>query len=82
MLRSKKRWIQEETSNQETISLLAEELKLAPIVASLLMKRGYHTSEEAKAFLFDDNNDFHDIVNFFSFISPACLATETNVPEL
>ncbi|MEK4442608.1 single-stranded-DNA-specific exonuclease RecJ [Niallia sp. FSL K6-0077] len=60
MLRSKKRWIQEETSNQETISLLAEELKLAPIVASLLMKRGYHTSEEAKAFLFDDNNDFHD----------------------
>lgn len=60
MLRSKKRWIQEETSNKENILLLAEELKLAPIVASLLLKRGYHTPEEAKAFLFDDNNDFHD----------------------
>jgi len=60
MLRSKKRWIKEEAPNKEKASELAEELKIAPIVASLLIKRGYHTTEEAKAFLFDDNNEFHD----------------------
>ncbi|MCB5235671.1 single-stranded-DNA-specific exonuclease RecJ [Niallia circulans] len=60
MLRSKKRWIKEEAPNKEKASELAEELKIAPIVASLLIKRGYHTAEEAKAFLFDDNNEFHD----------------------
>ncbi|MED3794831.1 single-stranded-DNA-specific exonuclease RecJ [Niallia alba] len=60
MLRSKKRWIKEEAPNKEKAFELAEELKIAPIVASLLIKRGYHTAEEAKAFLFDDNNEFHD----------------------
>ncbi|MCM3360748.1 hypothetical protein ACTQ5K_05405 [Niallia sp. Sow4_A1] len=60
MLRSKKRWIQEEIPNKEKASVLAEELKISPIVASLLLKRGYHTTQEAKAFLYDDNNEFHD----------------------
>ena len=60
MLRSKKRWIKEEAPNKEKASELAEELKIAPLVASLLIKRGYYTTEEAKAFLFDDNNEFHD----------------------
>lgn len=60
MLRSKKRWIKEEAPNKEKASELAEELKIAPLVASLLIKRGYYTTEEAKAFLFDDKNEFHD----------------------
>lgn len=60
MLRSKKRWIQEEVPNKESASVLAEELKISPIVASLLLKRGYQTTQEAKAFLFDDNNEFHN----------------------
>lgn len=60
MLRSKKRWIQEEIPNKETTAKIAEALNIAPILASLLVKRGYDTAEEAKAFLFDGNNEFHD----------------------
>ncbi|SLL32528.1 Uncharacterized protein conserved in bacteria [Mycobacteroides abscessus subsp. abscessus] len=60
MLRSKKRWIQEEIPNKESAAVIAEELKISPIVASLLLKRGYQTTQEAKAFLFDDNNEFHN----------------------
>ena len=60
MLRSKKRWMEEEIPHKEKASVLAEELKIAPIVASLLLRRGYHTLEEAKAFLFDNKDEFHD----------------------
>lgn len=59
MLQSKTRWIVRDT-NKEKEALLVKELKIAPLVASLLVNRGMDTVELARSFLFDDELDFHD----------------------
>jgi single-stranded-DNA-specific exonuclease len=59
MLKSKTRWIVR-PSSQEKVQALVEELNVTPLVASLLINRGFETLESASAFLFDDQVDFHD----------------------
>jgi single-stranded-DNA-specific exonuclease len=59
MLKAKTRW-DILTNDHEKIELLSNELNIAPLVASLLISRGFNTIETAKAFLFTENQDFHD----------------------
>ncbi len=59
MLQAKTRW-DILTNDNEKIDLLSKELNIAPLVASLLVSRGFDTVETAKAFLFTETQDFHD----------------------
>ena len=59
MLKSKTRWIVQ-TSNHEKMSELVEKLKISPLVASLLVNRGLDDPAKARAFLFNENKEFHD----------------------
>ncbi len=59
MLKPKARWkIKEQTSSQ--IDGLVNELKIAPLVAKLLLNRGFDTVETAKKFLYKDEMVYHD----------------------
>ena len=58
MLHSKSRWITEKKDNNNA-AILAEQLKITPLVASLLVKRGYDSLEKAKEFLYSID-EFHD----------------------
>ncbi|OCA91225.1 single-stranded-DNA-specific exonuclease RecJ [Bacillus sp. FJAT-27225] len=58
MLQSKTRWIVREY-DQDKAKKLAEELKISPLVSSMLINRGVDTSESARSFLFG-GEDFHD----------------------
>lgn len=59
MLRSKSRWIVRQ-SNEEKIQQLQQELAISPLVASLLINRGIETVEDAKSFLYTNDQSFHD----------------------
>ncbi len=59
MLKSKTRWKVRE-ANQEKISSLRTELKISPLVASLLVNRGFETVADANNFLFTNKQSFHD----------------------
>ncbi|MFJ5715497.1 single-stranded-DNA-specific exonuclease RecJ [Neobacillus sp. NPDC093127] len=58
MLKSKSRWIVR-SSDHNLVKLLAQELKITPLVASLLVNRGLETEESARCFLFG-KDEFHD----------------------
>jgi single-stranded-DNA-specific exonuclease len=58
MLKSKTRWIVRE-SDQQLVKTLENELKITPLVASLLINRGLDTAQSARYFLFG-NEQFHD----------------------
>ncbi|MFF2447682.1 single-stranded-DNA-specific exonuclease RecJ [Neobacillus sp. NPDC058068] len=58
MLKSKSRWIVR-SSDHNLVKMLADELKITPLVASLLVNRGLDTVESARYFLFG-KDEFHD----------------------
>ena len=39
---------------------ISREINVSPLVASLLVNRGLENPEEARAFLFSENQEFHD----------------------
>ncbi|HEY4551507.1 MAG TPA: single-stranded-DNA-specific exonuclease RecJ [Bacillus sp. (in: firmicutes)] len=59
MLQSKTRWIVR-SSNNEKITQLVDEIHVTPLVASLLVNRGLDNPEEARAFLFNEKQEFHN----------------------
>jgi single-stranded-DNA-specific exonuclease len=58
MLKSKTRWIVRK-SDQQLVKTLVNELKITPLVASLLINRGLDTASSARYFLFG-KEQFHD----------------------
>lgn len=58
MLHPKSRWITEKKDNNNA-AILADQLKITPLVASLLVNRGYDSLEKAKKFLYSID-EFHD----------------------
>ncbi|MEH7273635.1 single-stranded-DNA-specific exonuclease RecJ [Neobacillus vireti] len=58
MLKSKTRWIVRK-SDQQLIKTLENELKITPLVASMLINRGMDTVDSARYFLFG-KEQFHD----------------------
>ncbi|MFJ7727068.1 single-stranded-DNA-specific exonuclease RecJ [Neobacillus sp. NPDC097160] len=58
MLKSKTRWIVRSSDNN-LVNLFANELKITPLVASLLVNRGLDTVDSARYFLFG-KDEFHD----------------------
>ncbi|WP_248737434.1 single-stranded-DNA-specific exonuclease RecJ [Neobacillus rhizosphaerae] len=58
MLKSKSRWIVP-SSDHHLVKMLENELKITPLVASLLVNRGLDTVESARYFLFG-TDEFHD----------------------
>ncbi|WP_312473990.1 single-stranded-DNA-specific exonuclease RecJ [Neobacillus sp.] len=58
MLKSKSRWIVP-SSDHNLVKMLENELKITPLVASLLVNRGLDTVESARYFLFG-TDEFHD----------------------
>lgn len=58
MLKSKTRWIIRESDSQK-IDIIVNELKVTPIVASLLVNRGFDTASMARDFLFGKDH-FYD----------------------
>jgi single-stranded-DNA-specific exonuclease len=58
MLKSKSRWIVRKPDHQ-LVQTIANELKITPLVASLLVNRGLDTVDSARYFLFA-SNEFHD----------------------
>ena len=59
MLNSKTRWVVR-SSNKEKITQLVETIHVTPLVASLLVNRGLENPDEARAFLFNEKQEFHD----------------------
>ncbi|WP_108669477.1 single-stranded-DNA-specific exonuclease RecJ [Peribacillus acanthi] len=59
MLRSKTRW-KVQLPNEEKANVLSAQLKIAPLVAKLLVNRGMDTLESARSFLFPEETPFHD----------------------
>ena len=55
-----KKWIFKEPADQETVSRLASELGVDPVLAELLVKRGVSTFQEARAFFRPDLKNLHD----------------------
>lgn len=58
MLKSKSRWMVR-TSDHQDIETLVNELKISPIVASMLVNRGLNTVDSARYFLFG-KKQYHD----------------------
>ncbi|PLT30883.1 single-stranded-DNA-specific exonuclease RecJ [Peribacillus deserti] len=59
MLKSKTRWIVNETDS-EIINGLIQQLNITPLVAKLLVNRGLTNTESARSFLFNSEEPFHD----------------------
>ena len=55
-----KKWIFKEPADRETVSRLASELGVDPVLAELLVKRGVSTFQEARAFFRPDLKNLHD----------------------
>lgn len=53
-------WILKETADPETVSRLASELGIDPVLAGLLAQRGVRTFQEARAFFRPDLASLHD----------------------
>jgi len=58
MLKSKTRWVVR-SSDHNLVDMLANELKITPLVASMLVNRGLDTVDSARYFLFG-KDEFHD----------------------
>jgi single-stranded-DNA-specific exonuclease len=58
MLKSKTRWIVRKSDDQK-VKTLSDELKITPLVASMLINRGLETVEAARCFLYE-KDQFHD----------------------
>jgi single-stranded-DNA-specific exonuclease len=58
MLKSKTRW-KVRTSDEQKVETLVNDLKITPLVASILVNRGFDTVDSARYFLFE-NDQFHD----------------------
>ncbi len=54
-----KRWTIKK-HDREAVKVLAENLKISPILAALLISRGYETAEKAQRFLNPSINDLHE----------------------
>lgn len=59
MLKSKTRWIVRPSNNEKT-NALVEKIGISPLVASLLVNRGLEEPDQARAFLFNEHQEFHD----------------------
>ncbi|MGM9956361.1 MAG: single-stranded-DNA-specific exonuclease RecJ [Peribacillus sp.] len=59
MLKPKTRW-NVKSVDENKVAILAEELHITPLVATLLVNRGLDTIESARSFLFVKNQTFHD----------------------
>ncbi|MCI3196368.1 single-stranded-DNA-specific exonuclease RecJ [Bacillus sp. HU-1818] len=59
MLASKMRW-EIQRPDQDKVKSLTEQLDITPLVASLLVKRGFDTAESARLFLNTKEADFYD----------------------
>ncbi len=59
MLKSRTRWIVRPSNNEKKRELV-EKLGISPLVASLLVNRGFEDPAEASAFLFNEKQEFHD----------------------
>jgi single-stranded-DNA-specific exonuclease len=59
LLASKSRWNVNEP-NREHVENIADSLKIAPIIASLLVNRGFDDIDKAKEFLYTHDQEFHD----------------------
>ncbi len=54
MLASKTRWNMKQV-NEQQVQMIAQALHIAPLVATLLVSRGYDTVEAARSFLSKSN---------------------------
>ncbi|MEJ7700617.1 MAG: hypothetical protein WKF71_13350 [Pyrinomonadaceae bacterium] len=54
-----KRWTIKK-HNHDEVKLLANELKVSPVTAALLISRGYETGEKAFKFLNPNYSDLHE----------------------
>lgn len=59
MLQSKTRW-NVETQDQHLVEQLTTELHITPLVAQLLVNRGFDSVEAARSFLYVEKQEFHD----------------------
>lgn len=59
MLKAKTRW-RVQAADEKVVETLEKELQITPLVARLLANRGIHTVEEARSFLFINEQAFHD----------------------
>ncbi|GIW50072.1 MAG: hypothetical protein KatS3mg080_0683 [Anoxybacillus sp.] len=57
MLASKTRWNMKQV-NEQQVQMIAQALHIAPLVATLLVSRGYDTVEAARSF-FEQKQSFH-----------------------
>lgn len=64
MLKPKSRWIIQQADKDKTLQL-AEKLNISPFVAALLVNRKIEKVEEARAFLFAQDENFHDPFLFY-----------------
>ena len=59
MLKPKTRWVLKQQDEQQ-IHFLAESLGITPLLAALLIRRGLADPDEAREFLYVDEQSFHD----------------------
>lgn len=59
MLKPRTRWICQQVDDEKR-ERLVEELSITPLVASLLVNRGFDSPNEANSFLFNRDHTFHD----------------------
>ncbi|MGG3798244.1 single-stranded-DNA-specific exonuclease RecJ [Metabacillus fastidiosus] len=59
MLKPKTRW-RIEKPDEQLVQALADQLSITPLVASLLVKRGLCSADEAREFLYIEKQAFHD----------------------
>ena len=59
MLKANTRW-DLKSIDKEKVNNIANELQITPLVASLLVNRGFDTIEAAETFLYSKQQDFHD----------------------
>ncbi|MBS4199781.1 single-stranded-DNA-specific exonuclease RecJ [Bacillus sp. FJAT-49732] len=84
MLYPKTRWIVQD-KNDQIAKELAEQLNIAPLLASLLINRGLNDVNKAKSFLYTDNVEFHNPFLFEDMeksVNRIKYAIETNEPIL
>lgn len=60
MLKPKSRWSVQQHKSEDDVKELCSELKISPLVASLLVRRGFNTASLAKKFLYEHEEQCHD----------------------
>lgn len=84
MLKPRTRWICQQVDDEKK-ERLVEELRITPLVASLLVNRGFDSPNEANSFLFDRDHTFHDpflLLGMDIAVSRIKEAIENNEPIL